>query len=307
LMYHCISDNDYGDPFLSVTSHNFERQIRHLKKRYKIISLSALVEYVRSGRPVSEDYIAITFDDGYRDNYINAYPVLKKYGVPATIFLTTGYIGTHKLFWWDRVAGIVRAIAGRNLRLDLPEDAYPKEISDIIIKVSSERTSDTGKAINELCSLLKGISEDKKYLILDDLEKQTSHLSRDDKDRPYPLAWEEIRQMSECGVEFGAHTITHPILSMINEERARYEISRSKTEIEERIGKEVLHFSYPNGKDEDFSDKIKEFVKEGGYVSACTTIDGINKASGEVFSLKRIAVDNSPIFVFASKVSGLFR
>lgn len=303
LTYHRISDSNYGDPFLSITPHNFERQIQYLAKKYKIVSLGELTKYVQPQYPALDDYVAITFDDGYRDNYTNAYPILRKYKVPATIFLSTGFIGTDELFWWDKVTRIIKFIIENNLCIDFSEDIYPEKIKDAIVNISSANSLNSSKAI---CTLLKEISEEKKNLVLDDLEKQISPLPKYDQDRPCTLTWDEVKQMSEDGIEFGSHTVTHPILTQVKSDQARYEISNSKMEIERKIGKVVLHFAYPNGERSDFDERIKQFVKDNNYISACTTINGANGLQDDIFSLKRRAIDDSPIYVFASKIEGIF-
>ncbi len=305
LTYHRISDSDYGDPFLTITPHNFERQIRYLTKRFKVVSLEELVKHIQSQYSTLDDYIAITFDDGYRDNYTNAYPILKKYKVPATIFLTTDFIGTDKLFWWDRLAKIAKFIIGKNLHLNFPQDLYPKKIKDAISMISSGNIAKSNKEVSILPVLLKEISEEKKCLILDDLEKQISPFPIDDQDRPYPLTWDEVRQMNKDDIEFGSHTVTHPILTRVKSDQAKYEISQSKIEIEREIAKKVLHFSYPNGERADFDEHIKQLVKDNNYISACTSINGANGLQDDVFSLKRRAIDNSPVYVFAWKITGI--
>jgi len=306
LTYHSISAGNYGDSFLSISPANFEKQIRYLTKRYKVVPLEKLIRYMRFQHPVPDDYIAITFDDGYRDNYLNAYPVLKKYKAPATIFLATGFIGTDKLFWWDRVAGIARIMAQKNPSIKFPEDIYPRKIKDALLKISSGYISSHSKASSLLSVLLKEISEDNKNLILDDLEKQLSPLPEDSRDRPYPLTWDEVKEMSGNGIEFGSHTVTHPILTKIENDRAGHEISHSKEEIEKIIGKKVLHFSYPNGEKSDFNENIKQFIKDNNYISACTTINGTTGPHEDVFSLKRRAIYNTPVHVFATQISGIF-
>lgn len=305
LTYHRISDSNYGDPFLSITPHNFERQIQYLTRRFKVVSLQELVKHIQSQYSTLDDYIAITFDDGYRDNYTNAYPILKKYKVPATIFLTTGFIGTDKLFWWDRLAKIAKFIIGKNLHLNFPQDLYPEKIKDAISMISSGNISKSSKAASILPILLKEISEEKKGLILDDLEKQISPLPKDGQDRPYSLTWDEVRQMNKDDIEFGSHTVTHPILTKAKSDQAKYEISHSKIEIEREIAKKVLHFSYPNGERSDFDEHIKQLVKDNNYISACTSINGANGLQDDVFSLKRRAIDNSPVYVFACKITGI--
>lgn len=269
-----------------------------------MISLEKFSKYIHSRNLPAQDYIAITFDDGYRDNYTNAFPILEKYKVPVTVFLVTGYIGTNKLFWWDRAARIVKATIGKNPNIDFQEGIYFQKIKDILVKISSGDISNPTEATSLLCSLLKEISEEQKNLILDDLEKKILPLLKDDINRPYPLTWQEVRQMSEYGTDFGAHTVTHPILTRIGKEQAEREISHSKAEIERKICKRVFHFSYPNGKKPDFNEQIKQLVKNAGFLSACSTINGANELQDDIFSLRRRAVDNSPIYIFAAEIAG---
>jgi peptidoglycan/xylan/chitin deacetylase (PgdA/CDA1 family) len=112
--------------------------------------------------------------------------------------------------------------------------------------------------------------------------------------------------MSAEGIEFGSHTVNHPILTKIGSDQAKYEISQSKKEIETKIGKAVLHFSYPNGERSDFDERIQRFVKDSNYISACSTINGTNTLKDDVFSLKRRAIGNYPICVFAAQIAGIF-
>jgi len=305
LTYHRISDDNFSDPHICVSPYNFEKQLQYLKKRYEIISLGELVKRILSENTPSEEYVAITFDDGYKDIYTNAYPLLNEYKVPATIFLTTGFIGTDKLFWWDRVARIITAIISKKLLVELPPDIYPKEVKDLILKISSGGISNSSEAITALSVLLKKISQTNRDFILNSLENQILPLLSNNENRPFPLTWEEVRQMSENGIESGSHTITHPILTSVKRDQAEHEILHSKTEIEQKIGKKVMHFCYPNGEKTDFDEQIIQFVKDNGYISACSTINGANYLYGDVFSLKRRDVNNVPIYVFAVKITGI--
>jgi peptidoglycan/xylan/chitin deacetylase (PgdA/CDA1 family) len=304
LTYHCISEKHYGDPFLCVSPRNFEKQIEYLQKRYKIVSLTNLIRYRNSAELPFKDYIAITFDDGYRDNYTNAYPILKKYRVPATIFLSTDYIGTDKLFWWDRLTAITESIRRKKVDFSLPKSIYPKKIKTEIVKIFSKKRFNSTHAIAELSFLFKKISERKRNLILSDLERQISYLPKDEQKRPYPLTWEQVRQMSENDIEFGSHTITHSILTRIKQKQAEYEIRHSKLEIERKIGRRVLHFCYPNGERSDCNEQIKQCVKDNNYITACSAVNGTNKLEDDVFFLKRRTIENFPIYIFAAKIMG---
>jgi len=306
LSYHRICEKHYGDPFLCVTPQNFERQIQYLKRRYAIISLTELIKLMSQPELTDEQFLAITFDDGYRDNYTYAYPILKKYRVPATIFLTTGYIDTDKLFWWDRLARVVKAINGKNGKLRFKEDIYPIEMKKSLDLMLSSDEPNHKEAMPRLCLMFKEMEEKKRERILDDLEKQMGEALTDGRERPYPLSWKEIKEMNEGGISFGSHTVNHTILSRVELTRAREEIVQSKLEIEKRIGKKVEHFSYPNGRKEDFNREMKELLKDNNYLSACSAINGATGRHDDLFSLKRRDVTNSPVYIFALKVSGIF-
>jgi len=198
LMYHHISDQLVGQMLSNVSPRLFEKQIKYLLSRnFKVISLTQLVESLKGNSTLPPKSVVITFDDGYKNNYIYAYPILRKYNLPATIFLTTGFLN-----------GSVK----------------PTSFSGTYKKIFSEYPQE-------------GV----------------------------PLSWEEIREMSENGIDFGAHTVSHPRLTKIPLKKAREEIEESKREIEEKLGKQVKCFAYPYG---DYNEKIIELVKEAGFSCA---------------------------------------
>lgn len=217
LMYHRISD-DSDEPHITVTTRNFERQIAYLKRNFNIVSLDEMVDVYMHNKQLEKDTVAITFDDGYRDNYTDAYPILKKYNVPATVFIATGCIG-------------------------------------------------------------KG-----------------DKMSKD-----------EIEIMQKDNITFGAHTITHKILSGLDRNDAFIEISGSKSELEEIFQKKVKYFAYPFGKrGRDFTDESIQIVKEVGYRAAFATDNGCITKESNLFALNRIGMRNFPLFVFKARVSGIF-
>ena len=303
LMYHQVGESEYNGYYIAVSPENFEKQIRYLRKNYNIISLKELCAYIRSKELPAEDCAVITLDDGYKDNYVNAYPILKRYNIPATIFLTSGYIGANQILWWDRVAKIIKIISRGKKEIKLQDDNYAEKLRNILISIYGKKVKSIQEAIDLLCVYLKSVPEKEKNMILNDLE---------DKLQPYldktynpgnMLTWDEIIEMGKNGIDFGGHTITHPILTKIGIEQVKDEILNSKNEIEKRINKNILHFSYPNGKEEDFNVETKKIVRESGYISACSTIDGENDLYTDLFALKRKGINNSPFYIFAFRNS----
>jgi len=295
LMYHCVlKDNDwqkqYLQPSLVVSQRTFDKQMAFLSKHYNVISLKELVKILQNKQPLPSKCAVITFDDGWRDNYLNAYPVLKKYNVPATIFLTTSFIGTGNTFWF--------------LHLTILLEEYkltPEKMTNILQKVKSENKN--SPSVNDLSDYdieaIKGNSnrfiEALKKLDYDVIMKVIAYISKEcgislDKTikKKWILSWDEAKEMSQENIDFGSHGQSHRILTKLSSSEIQKELISSKNIIEEKIGKECELFSYPNG---DYNSEIKQLVQETGYSSAITTSgQEIIKEEQDFFALKRFGI-----------------
>jgi len=284
----------------------FEKQMRYLSKVYHPVPLEKVVHHLREGTPPPPKSIALTFYDGYRDNYENAYPILKKYGIPATIFLTTGYIGTGEIPWWERVYQCLNQVETGGFTLE--------KLEPLPLQAPFDK-----KSIHRLIRRLKQFDEDEKNRAIADIisqcEKQVdlpsegaglSRLSASTSQQALMLSWEEVREMRNNGISFGAHTLTHPLLTHVPPEQARKEIDLSKNSIEEQIGEGVLVFAYPGG---DFDASIARMVQDAGYSAAVSMNPGRNRLRTNVYVLKRNAVRLSNKFecfpVFMAEVTGI--
>jgi len=283
LYYHRVRNYDETvDIGLSISVENFENQIRYLKKNYNIVSLDLMVEKMRNAETPSQEDIAITFDDGYKDNYDNAYPILKRYNVPATIFLTTDYVGTNKLLWWDKLIFILSRLNPEEFKnILLRNEIFPERVKymvkECVKKIKMERIS---LLINEL----KNLGNPKRGEILNYLEKNCSdRIGFNSINRTF-MSWDEIKEMCNNGVSFGSHTHTHLVLTEIGYEKAKEEIVKSKLIIEEAIGKKVYAFAYPDG---CLNDEIKNIVKESGYSYAVQTFREKTNKENDLFSIRR--------------------
>ena len=250
----------------------FESQIRYFCENFSILSLDRLLLYLQQDRSLPKKTVAITFDDGYRDNYLYAFPILRKYAVPATFFLTTGHIGTSKLFWWDKVGYVVYHAAGT--RLELEERTYP-------LKSASDRR----RAKLMIMKELKHLPEERKNELIEKLVDICRVDIPADLGKQLVLSWEEVEEMSQNGAQFGAHSATHPILANLPLEQARWEISRSKEDLEMRLQKKVKFFSYPEG---SFNSEIVEIVKQTGFAAAVATYPSWITPRSDVYRLGRI-------------------
>jgi len=260
--------------------------VDYLRNNYKVISLDDFLEIHRSNAAIPDNAVVLTFDDGYRSNYTEVYPILKKYKIPATIFLTVNMIDTRKVFWWSKV----RFAITNTKRQFVQMDARRWKLNT---SGNRERT------IQELCKLLKGMPEQPRNHRVDELITSLD-IKVDDSELPQMLTWEQVKEMSDNGITFGAHTLNHPVLTRISLEDARKEIAESKRVLEEKIQKPVKYFAYPSGTEADFNEDIKNIVRDSGYTCALTFMGGYNDQNSDIFALGRMALYmNKPDLAFA--------
>jgi peptidoglycan/xylan/chitin deacetylase (PgdA/CDA1 family) len=273
LYYHRVNDDQ--DPFFpAISTELFEREMQHVARHYKVVSLDRLLEHL-DGRG-TETLMTITFDDGYQDNFSHAFPILRRYGLPATIFLTTGCIDGRDPLWFEQLSLALKKTAREQFDLGIdPPQTFR-------IRTEAERLECNGR----IQSFLREVtdSERRQWLarILRVLGVEGNR-ERHDK----MLTWDQIRDMQSQGIDFGGHTITHPFLSKTTEEESGLEISGCKTRIEAELQRPVRYFAYPNGHEEDVSQSNREVVRRAGYRAAVTTTWGINDSRTDRMELRR--------------------
>ncbi|UCG61168.1 MAG: polysaccharide deacetylase family protein [Candidatus Zixiibacteriota bacterium] len=295
LMYHRVledinAENVFTQPGMSVSSEAFDHQLEYLKSKYRVIDLEQLVQTFSDDRRASRPMAVITFDDGWRDNYSNAFPLLKKHNLPARIFVTTDYINTNRPFWflmvkWILTESQMTADMLTGVVADLAED-FPSESEDLAELVHVIKTAgvDSDKII-QACKKLEHATLER---LIEQMLART-RLSPDywERDRPM-LTWEQARCMSRQGIGIESHGCSHRILTLLPSAEICREITASKTAIESELGGTVSCFAYPNG---NYDEEVKSAVEQAGYSCAVTTA-GEKKNSGksDKYALRRVAV-----------------
>jgi len=273
LYYHRV--NDDRDPFFpSISTSLFEQEMRHLARHYKVVAMPELIGHLESGSP--ETVVAITFDDGYRDNYENAFPVLQRYGLPATIFLTTGTMDFDDPIWFEQLAHAVKktSLEYLDLEIDIPRRLF--------LRTQAERLD----ANSRIFGVLRDLPDAERKLLLPGILHQLG-VEDDRERRGKMLTWDQARYMSTRGIGFGGHTVNHPFLSRLTLEEARWETSECKRRIEAELQLPVECFAYPNGREKDLGPWSNEIIRSAGYRAAVTTIWGMNYPSTDRMFLKR--------------------
>ncbi|HEU4940023.1 MAG TPA: polysaccharide deacetylase family protein [Candidatus Eisenbacteria bacterium] len=263
----------------------FRAQMEHLARQFHVMPLGDIVRRARAQEPLPPRAVAITFDDGYEDNYTEAYPVLRDFGLPATVFLATGCIGTGESLWFDRVLGAFRT--ARADSVTLPGGALEEGLRDPEVR---ERVAHRALyALMRLPNAERAPSIDRLVRDLD--PEDLSHL-------PAMMTWDQVRLMAADGITFGAHTVTHPILSRLTLDEAESEIVGSKRRIEEEIRMPVNLFAYPVGRRSDYSPGVLDLVARAGFDAALTTTPAANAIGDDPYLLRRVKPlgDDVPTF-----------
>ena len=304
LNYHRIGNSGGHDkvsykPIFSASEKQFMRQMELVSQWFNVVSLNELTAYVKANTKLPPNAAIITFDDGYLDNYQKAFPILEKHQLPGLIFLTTDYIDSGKPFFWDLVAYCF--YSSEKKQISLP----------IIGSQKWDNQSQLESVIQIYIEAIKKLPETEKQenirLLPDFLGVNLPNIEY----QHMMMNWGHIRALSAKGISFGAHTMTHPILSRIPLDKAKQEIVGSKRRIEEEIGKRVTSFAYPNGNADDFNDDIIELVDQNGFDTAFSLVNGpctYRSVRNRPFEIRRIFISNKDtVSRFAFKVSGLNR
>lgn len=263
----------------------FAKEIDFLKKYFCVRTLDEVVDTLAKGGRFSKPTVVLTADDGYKDNYDLAFPILKRNNVPLTIFLNTGVVGSERVNWYDRLADVISRTSNKCVRPLAAGDHEDLPLGTLMLKRN---------AYLKIVQHLKYLSRKEREDYLDDIERQLGAAGPD----WMMLNWEEVNEMKKSGIIFGAHTHAHQILTTLMLEDAKNEIKISKDTIEQHLKQPVNHFAYPNGRAEDFSDEHKEYCRLIGFKSVSSTIAGLNHNPGDVWCLKRVGAE-SPLCVFA--------
>jgi peptidoglycan/xylan/chitin deacetylase (PgdA/CDA1 family) len=289
LIYHRV--NDDNDPFFPALPVDiFARQMEYLASFFNICSLEDAIERIKY-RDVPDNTVVVTFDDGYADNYVNAFPILQKLSIPATIFLTTDAIGSGKVLWHDRVFSAFRH-THMNFLEGIGHNSTRYPLKTIEEKIIAQRHT---------LRFLWSLTNHERLLWINRLVDRLN--VEDRKEMPdLMLTWDKVKIMYDGGMSFGSHTITHPILSRLSFDEAMAEIYGSKRIIEASLGTSVKTFAYPNGKYLDFNETTKEILKESGYICGLTTIFGVNEINQDLFELRRATPWDHNIHIFALRL-----
>lgn len=292
LTYHRVLEKwestlDYSQPGMVVTVPTFERQLAFLRRHFEIVSLGTLLGEGAGRPPARRPRCVITFDDGWRDNYEFALPILRRHALPAVIFLTTDFIGTERAFWHtELIYLLLHGVPSRFLRDGGPLAAYPPAVRECLRRCAGRvaRADDA----DTLIETVKAASDEDAIQALIDALTRAAGLRRPlFPGRRFFLDWEQVQEMAVSGFEIGSHGCSHRIMTRLASSAASEELVRSKAEIERRLGRVVEHFAFPN---EDANETLTGLAARAGYRTACVGGAGAGKTRSGIRALRRVGM-----------------
>jgi peptidoglycan/xylan/chitin deacetylase (PgdA/CDA1 family) len=252
--------------------------LAYLQRRFQVVSLDAFLLGRVQKAASSKPFCVITFDDGWADTYSRAFPELREFGLPAVVFLATGSVGSCGGFWVEQVKKAWRTPSTRErMRSALSE--------------SWEAGAAARADLEAVVDWLKRMRAERRNAILERILPAGGN-SDGGEEIDAMLTWDQAREMSDAGVEIGAHTVSHPLLSYEDEASVESELKLSKQTVEEKLGKKVRAFAYPNG---DWDERVREQVAKAGYRCAFTTRPAWHDRSENPYTISRVLLHEGNI------------
>lgn len=266
LMYHLVGDDE-------VSVHQFEWQIKFLRTHFEPVGLGVLVDRLQAGSMTGREAV-VTFDDGVRNHFTVAWPLLRAYQVPATFFVCPGLSESGDWLWRTELRMRLRSLPAREREQAAREAGCPEQAAEAIMEWT------------------KGLSLDDRLKFQRDIENRTRGFSPSPEqiERHAPLSWEQLRQMDPRLITIGSHTSTHPMLPTLPESMLEQEIVGSRRRLEQQLDRRVDLFSYPNGAN---SPKVVNLVRQS-YRAAVTTRKSFVEENHDMAALPRVPGGGGP-------------
>ncbi len=285
LAYHRVCDpeqwNDNDISLMSASNEQFNWQVKYVTKNYDLINFDDLDNILNNKIRKPKRPVIITFDDGFSDNYFNAYPILKEHNAKATFFVSTGYIGTDRQYWFNKVYRSF--INPQNTKISIRG-------LDIDIDLSKCEVTRRNQ-IYTIIETLKKCPNQKRLEHIEYITQQYPEREFDDL-LCVPMSWDQVREMNNNNMEIGSHTTSHPVLSMLTDVDLAYEIHESKKTLEKKLNTRISTIAYPVGMSFAYNDAVVKEVKAASYTFGASYIAGTNYLSVlKPYDLKRIHIE----------------
>ena len=261
----------------------FAAEMKYVAENFPLLTVREIAAAHRNGTSLPEGGIAVTLDDGYLNNHTEAWPVLEEFGVPATIYLATGFIGSGRMIWTDRLEACFLGTTQGSLAIEAAgrEQCYPLTDED-------ERVAAFG-AIKALCKTLPNGEKD---ALIETVIRALDCAPEPDDPLYKFMNWDQVRELDASPlIDIGAHTVDHVSLAKVPLDEMRSQIDRSVATLERELGRACTLFSYPEGMADDFNEEVIDHLRQRDFDHAPSAIEGVNDlAETDPFHIHRIMV-----------------
>lgn len=279
------ADYRFDDGVLDTTPAEFARQIAVIRQHFTPVSIRDVIGFVEGGE-LPRNPVLVTMDDGYRDNYEVALPILQRQGVRACFFIATDYLTRRRVFWWDRIAYLLKSTKRARIRLTYPS---PMEL-ELGTPVQRE------VATNRLLRIVKKEFGLDLARFMDEIAAATGVVWTEQLEHAFAndllMTWDQVRALRAAGMDVQSHTKTHRVLQTLSMQDVRAELRESRQELEQQLDEPIEAISYPVGHTISDRPDVRESLVDAGYKVGFTNATGAQPTSGSIdrFSINRFAM-----------------
>lgn len=259
----------------------FREQMDFIKRKCSPLSIDEWTS-LRNTKKIPKNPVIVSFDDGFKNNYTTAMPILEELQIPAVFYISSGMIGTDKMFWVDILEDLLNRTTKETIKIRLDEE----------IKFNLSSNEKIFEALLKIKSFCKSQPNDIKERVIKDLISITNiNPSCNENPNYISMSWEELQDLDRKKLfTVGGHSLNHNILSSLNDNELEKEISQSLSILQEKLNHPIFHYSYPEGQEIHYNEKVIKILKQKGIVCSPSAINGVNNQTDDLFHLKRIMV-----------------
>jgi peptidoglycan/xylan/chitin deacetylase (PgdA/CDA1 family) len=292
--YHRVAEPGadlFYDPVISATPESFRAQVEWLHNRVRLLTLDELIDQVESGSPWREPAMLITFDDGYRDNFDLAVPILSERKVPAIFFVPTAFFDSPRLPWWDHVACVIKQTPVRRLIVERHSKGDPSPL-----EIDLHAMPRSAAILKIIRAFLDETIADERWF-LDQLgERAMVEIDSERLGRELFMSWSHIRQLADSheGLTIGSHAHSHRKLAALDDDAQSHELAGSKQILEVQLGRPIKALAYPYGWPGTYTKTTKALAAQAGYQLAFSSQEGINRLGRfDQYEVRRLGVGST--------------
>lgn len=293
LLYHRVIELGTDPQLLAVDPDRFDDHLSFLSQHYHVLSVEEFDHHLLGQKRFPKNSVLLTFDDGYADNHLNARPILEKHGMQALFYISSGYIGLNREYWWDELERILLVNKGRPAEFAFESGTF---------RLSWRQASSVDGEYDRSLEALRKVPAAQRDSILNEI--RTLLDSEGPRMTHLPMTVRELQEFTKSSsVVIGAHTVGHPSLARLDEEDQREEIVRSKQSLTEMLGIDVPYFSYPFGTGADFDPTTERLVQDAGFKHVAANYPGTVHARSPRFKFPRFLVRNWDVTEFEKQLA----